>query len=66
MPSPIHQTPSDQTTEMASAALTVGRQAIPTAMTIWMPAKPTPASVEFRAICWAHHVMASATPAGLP
>ena len=43
---PIHHTPNDHTIESPSAILTAGRQAIPTAIKTWTPAKATPASVE--------------------
>ena len=44
-PSPIHHTPSDHATERPSAALTLGRQAIPMAMRSWMQANAPFASV---------------------
>ena len=59
-PSPSHHTASDHTTELASASLSVGRQAIPRPSASWMNAKIALVAVGWSAMIRADQVIGSA------
>src|SRR5438874_11859721 len=65
-PSATHHTASDQTTDTARAALTVGRHSRPTAMTSWVRADAVFHTGRSRAIRWSAHRAGLANTAGLP
>src|SRR6185437_15795701 len=65
-PSPSHQTAMDQATEAASANLTAGRQAIPSAMISWMVAKAAFVTAGYCSTMPADQVIGSEMRRGLP
>src|SRR5260370_42350926 len=64
-PSPNHQTPSDHAIEAASAALTVGRQAIPRAISSCTVANAALITVRWCPTSQASQLIGRATTAGL-
>src|ERR1700733_13207398 len=65
-PSPNHHTPSDQRTEAARGARTVGRNAMPSPSSSWIVAKTALNSTRWWSIRVASQVIGFAMTAGLP
>src|SRR5260370_19954760 len=65
-PSPNHRTPSDHAIEAASAALTVGRQAIPRAISSCTVANAALITVRWCPTSQASQLIGRATTAGVP